>query len=168
MSVVTGKLMVVHLTELTSDPLVSVLSSDVDLWLSGLVVSEPVDDIYWARDHHTAPASWITARGVEHLTVLISTCAKSHNNVCQIYGSRDKSTTRSTNVIGLDPSRGPLGGFAILLRDAERKHLGDVRRIDYPFDNYDSFSALAAAEMSWSWVTGGVLPREVNLRARRA
>lgn len=166
MSAATRILVVVQLAALTSDPVASTLGSEIDVWLSELTAPEAGESIYWASSHRSAPEDWVAARGVEHLAVLISMCTRRDNNVCQVYGARDKST-RSTNVIGLQPNRGPQGGFAILLHGSGRECLGDVRRTGHRFDNYDAFSAVAAAEMSWAWVTCGGIPRGVNLRPRR-
>ncbi|WP_292836839.1 hypothetical protein [Microbacterium sp.] len=167
MSGATCILVVVHFAELTSDPATSTISSEIDLWLSRITKDEAGESILWASDHRATPEDWVAARHVEHLAVLLSTCSRSNNNVCQVYGARDSRVTRSTNVIGLQPSRGPQGGFAVLLHDRGRECLGDIRRVGYRFDNYDAFSAMAAAEISWAWVTSGLLSHELTIRARR-
>jgi len=163
----TRILVFVHHAELTSDPATSTIGSEIDLWLSHFAEDEPGESIFWASDHRADSEDWVAARHVEHLAVLLSTCSRSNNNVCQVYGARDSRVGRSTNVIGLQPSRGPEGGFAVLLHDRGRECLGDIRRIGYRFDNYDAFSAIAAAEISWAWVASGVLPAELTVRARR-
>lgn len=151
--------------ELTSAPPVSSLNSEVELWLAGLNDIETGPSVYWAAHHAVAPGDWVVTRSIEQLTVLLSGCTKANNNACQVHGARSGSG-RSAGVIGLQPRRGPQGGFAVVLYQSERRSVGDVRRIGYRDDNYDGFSTIKAAEISWAWMTAGAIPRGLTYRVR--
>lgn len=163
MSAATRMMSVMPRTELTSTPPTSSLSTEVELWLAGLNDLETSPSVYWAANHRLQSADWVTARSVEQLSVLLSACTKAHNNAGQVYGARHESA-RSSSVIGLQSQRGPQGGFAVVLRENEGRSLGDIRRIGYRYENYEGFSAITAAEICWTWVADGTIPRRLTYR----
>lgn len=165
MSAATLILTAMQHAELTSAPPSSSLSSEVELWLASLNDVENLASVYWAAYGAVAPDDWVATRSIEQLAVLVSGCTKANNNVCQVHGARDTSA-RSTSVIGLHPNRGPQGGFAVNLYQSKRRAVGDVRRSGYRLDNYEGFSAIKAAEISWAWVSAGVIPRGLTYRTR--
>ena len=126
--------------------------------------SSPSNDesVFWAPCHWKQGKDWIPMRGVEQLAVHVSTAIRSDNNVCFASGTRGRAG-RSTNMIGLVTR--PTLGCAVIINNQDRLS-GDVRRIGYKYDNYDSFSALFAAQISWAWVTAGRLPSGLTIRAR--
>lgn len=143
----------------------AVVRSDLELWLSEQLASEPETSIFWAPCHWTCPADWGAVRGVEHLAVLISTAVRADSNVCFVSATRSR-TGRYASAIGLI-SRKPLG-WAVIIDDAHQaaSRTADVRRIGYRYDNYDSFSALSASEICWAWVITGCLPDGLTYRPR--
>jgi hypothetical protein len=149
--------------EPTSTPPTSSPSTKVELWLADLNDLETSPSVYWQANHRVQSADWVTTRSVEQLSVLLSTRTKAHNNACQVYGARHDSA-RSTSVIGLQPQRGPDGGFAVVLSEKETRSLGDIRRISYRYNNYQGFSAISAAEICWAWVTAGTIPPGLTYR----
>jgi hypothetical protein len=95
--------------------------------------------------------------------VLTSTAIRADNNVCFVSGTRGMEG-RSTTVIGL--VQRPTMGWAVLIKHGDHP-IGEVRRTSYRANNYDSFGALSAAEISWVWVTSGRLPEGLTFRLRR-
>lgn len=110
--------------------------------------------LFWGPHGARRPADWVRVRNVEHLAVLVSTASRRDNNVCFVSGARGPAPRR-VNLIGL-VSREVLG-WAVVVHEPG---LGarNVQRQDYPYDNYDSFSSLAAATIARTWVTVGRLP----------
>jgi hypothetical protein len=137
-------------------------AEELEPWLAEQ--SRPSIDatVFWAPCRWTRAAHWLPMRGVEQLAVHVSTAIRSDNNVCFASGNRGHAG-RSTNMIGLVTR--PTLGWAVIINNANRLS-GDVRRIGYKYDNYDSFSALSAAQISWAWVTTGRLPSGLTIRAR--
>lgn len=75
-----------------------------------------------------------------------STAFHSHHNVC-FTSSAPGATGRTVAAIGLIDRE--VLGWALNISDGTR-HLGDARRADHEYDNYDSFSALTAAQICWT------------------
>jgi hypothetical protein len=138
------------------------LAEELEPWLAEQ--SRPSTDatVFWAPCRPTRAAHWLPMRGVEQLAVHVSTAIRSDNNVCFASGTRGRPG-RSTNMIGLITR--PTLGWAVIINNADRLSV-DVRRIGYRYDNYDSFSALSAAQISWAWVTTGRLPSGLTIRVR--
>jgi hypothetical protein len=108
-------------------------------------------------------ADWVRARGVEHLAVLLSTADRRDDNVCFVRGGAD-AAGRSGSFIGL-VTRSVLG-WAVRVEDGDGAS-GDVRTTTYEHDSYESFPALASAQVMWSWVTTGRLPDGLEVRPDR-
>lgn len=141
------------------------VAARLEVWLAERGRVEPEKTVFWAPHGWSQTSDWVTARGVEHLAVLISTAIRRDNNVCTVSGTQGR-TGRSANLIGLI-SRQPLG-WAVVVEDAEEPPwAGDVQRRGYPHDNYDAFGALSAAEIGWAWVTLGRLPKGLEIKMRR-
>jgi hypothetical protein len=138
------------------------LAEELEPWLAEQGTRSNDENVFWAPCHWEEAADWIPMRGVEQLAVHVSTAIRSDSNVCFASGTRGRAG-RWTNLIGLVTR--PTLGWAVIINNADRL-TGDVRRIGYKSDNYDSFSALSAALISWAWVTEGRLPSGLTIRAR--
>jgi len=132
-------------------------------WLRALSLTAPQESVFWAPHGWISAAEWHPTGSVEQLAVRISTTWKPRGNVC-FASAAPGGGGRNVCAIALI-ERGELG-WALNLYQG-RAHCGDVRRVDYPYDNYDSFSALAAARISWSWIVSGTVAEGLSLRRRR-
>lgn len=141
------------------------VGAQLERWLAKQTLEEPEESVFWAPHGWRQPSDWVEVRGLEHLAVLISTAIHRDDNVCAVSGSRGR-VGRVVNVIGLI-TRQPLGWAVVISEAGDPASAADVRRRGYPHDNYDSFSALTAAEISWSWVTAGEVPNGLDLRMRK-
>jgi hypothetical protein len=86
--------------------------------------------------------------------------------VCFASSARGKAK-RTANLIGL-VGRDHLGWAVVINNDGSESWAGDVHRLDYPHDNYESFSALSTAEIARAWVTLGLLPEGLTYRLRQS
>ena len=137
-------------------------TEELEPWLAEQSSPSNDESMFWAPCHWKQAQDWIPMRGVEQLAVHVSTAIRSDNNVCFASGTRGQAG-RSTNMIGLVTR--PTLGWAVIINNADRLS-ADVRRIGYKYGNYDSFSALSAAQISWAWATAGRLPPGLTIRAR--
>lgn len=148
--------MATETTELTAGAL--------ELWLDEMTRTLPGEDIFWAPHRRATASDWIRVRSVEHLAVLISTANRNDNNVCFV-GEAPSFEGRTANVIGLVTR--PRLGWAVVANESGPGRAGfDVQTIGYRYTNYESFGALAAAEIGWAWVSTGGLPSHLTGRRR--
>jgi hypothetical protein len=131
-------------------------------WLQDQVQTSPATAVFWAPYGWRSAGDWLPVSSVEQLAVRISTTWRPQGNVCFASGCPGGGG-RNVGAIGLI-GRDELG-WALNISDGA-KHLGHVRRVDYRYDNYDSFSALTAAQISWSWIVDGTIPEGLILRPR--
>lgn len=141
------------------------IGTQLERWLTVRAGDEPREPVFWTAHGSGLPSDCVEVRGVEHLAVLSSTTSRSDDVVCAVSGPRGRSG-RSVDLIGL-VGRSPRG-WAVVARDPEDPTwAGDVQRRGYPHTDYDSFGLLAAAEISWAWVTSGRLPDGLEIRLRQ-
>lgn len=84
--------------------------------------------------------------------------------MCFVSSARGEAK-RTAHLIGL-VGRDQLGWAVVINDNGAETWGGDVHHLDYPHDNYESFSALPAAEIARSWVTLGLLPEGLTYRLR--
>ena len=84
--------------------------------------------------------------------------------MCFASSARGKAK-RTANLIGL-VRRDHLGWAVVINDDGPEPWAGDVHHLDYPHDNYESFSALSTAEIARAWVTLGLLREGLTCRLR--
>ncbi len=137
-------------------------AGDVEAWLEEQWSAQVDERVFWAPYGWATSNDWLGLRAVEQLAVRISTATGPDGNVCFASGAK-QVVGRNAIIIGLI-NRDTLG-WAIVLNEGDRP-VGDVRRTGYPYDNYDSFGALSAADICWSWVAAGCLPAGLTLRER--
>ena len=135
-----------------------------EVWLRDQTSSQMDQAVFWAPHYCASAADWVQVGSVERLAVLISTAIRSDNNVCFASGE-PRMGGRHAGLNGLLSHRSL--GWAVNLYENHRL-VGDVRRIDYPYDNYDSFAALTAAEISCCWITSGELSGDLDVRMQRS
>ena len=110
--------------------------------------------LYWGPHRACRPDDWVPVRNTEHLAVLVSTAVRADNNVCFVSETPDFAP-RHVHFIGL--IRREVLGWAVIVHHPDFG-AASVQRHDYPYDNYDSFSALTAATVARTWITAGTLP----------
>ena len=151
-----------HAVDSSASDIQTWFADELEAWLAEQSSPSNDESVFWAPCHWKQGEDWIPMRGVEQLAVHVSTSIRSDNNVCFASGTRGRAG-RSTNMIGLVAR--PTLWWAVIINNHDRLS-GDVRRIGYKYDNYDSFSALSAAQISWAWVTAGRLSSGLTIRAR--
>lgn len=131
-------------------------------WLELQALAAPAQAVFWAPYGWSSASDWLPTSSVEQLAVRISTTWQPKGNV-SFASSAPGATGRNVGVIALI-GRDELG-WALNLY-VERRLVGDVRRFDYPYDNYDSFSALTVAQISWAWIVDAAVPAGLTIRKR--
>lgn len=134
----------------------------IEDWLLAQVLTAPAESVFWAPHGWQRADDWLPVSSVEQLAVRISTSWAPRGNVCFASGGRGRGgrNVGAIALIGRDEV-----GWALNLYD-DSAHQGDVMRVDYPYDNYDSFSALTTAQISWAWITAGTVAEGLTLRRR--